>query len=229
MHQPAPATTTTALEAMNPSAVLFDLDGTITDSGPVIIASIAEALEHFGLPERTEEELLTLVGPPIRVGFRTILGIPEDEVDAVVAEYRARYNERMLQAPLFPGVADIIRDLHARGVPLAVATSKRQSLAVVIIQDAGLTPYFVAVRGASDDETRSSKVHIMEDALNELRAVDADLERAVMVGDRSYDVNGAREHGLPAILVSWGYAEADEGLDAHAVAHTSEELATLLG
>src|SRR5690625_4740128 len=162
--QPSAVTDRTRAAALNPTAVLFDLDGTITDSGPVITASIAETLRAFGYPARDQEDLLAMVGPPIQEGFRDHIGVPAHQVDAVVADYRDRYNDRMLQAPLYPGIADIVRDLHAREIPLAVATSKRQSLARVIIQHAGLMPYFHTVRGASEDESRATKPEIIEDA-----------------------------------------------------------------
>ncbi|MCM3661500.1 HAD hydrolase-like protein [Georgenia satyanarayanai] len=223
-HASAP----TALEPMNPTAVLLDLDGTISDSGPVITASIAETLAHFGYPEQTQEELLRFVGPPIRDGFRAFVGVPDDQLAAVVGDYRDRYNDRMLQAPVFPGMAELVRDLHARGVPLALATSKRQSLAVVILDDAGLSPYFTVTRGASEDETRAVKADIVEDALAGLRERDVDLTRAVMVGDRHHDVDGAGVHGLPTVLVAWGYARPGEEDGAHAVVHEAAELARLL-
>lgn len=216
------------IEPMRPTAVLLDLDGTISDSGPVITASIAETLAHFGYPEQSPGELLRYVGPPIRDGFQLFSAVPADQLPDVVADYRSRYHERMLHAPVFPGMADLIRDLHARGVPLALATSKRQSLATLIIEDAGLSPYFVAVRGASEDESRSAKADIVEDAITDLTAAGADLSRAVMVGDRRYDVEGAAQHGLPTVLVTWGYAEPQELAGAHAVASTAAELATLL-
>ncbi len=221
----APAT---ELAPMDPTAVLLDLDGTISDSGPVITASIAETLAHFGYPEQTPGELLRFVGPPIREGFRTFVGVPEDRLDDVVADYRARYNERMLQAPVFPGMADLIRDLHARGVPLALATSKRRSLAVVILQDAGLAQYFTVMCGASEDESRAVKADIVEDALAGLREHGVDLQRAVMVGDRHHDVDGAGEHGLPTVLVRWGYARPEEEDGAHAVVDDVADLARLL-
>ncbi len=223
-HAPA----STALTPMHPTAVLLDLDGTISDSGPVITASIAETLAHFGYPAQSAEELLRFVGPPIRDGFRTFVGVPEDRLAAVVADYRARYNERMLQAPVFPGMAELVRALHARGVPLALATSKRQSLAVVVLDHAGLSEYFTVIRGASDDETRAAKADIVEDALAGLRERDVDLTRAVMVGDRHHDVDGAAVHGLPTVLVGWGYGRPGEEDGAHAVAREAAELAQLL-
>ncbi|WP_324651862.1 HAD hydrolase-like protein [Georgenia sp. H159] len=226
LHAPTPAPT--ALQPMRPTAVLLDLDGTISDSGPVITASIAETLAHFGYPAQTPEELLRFVGPPIRDGFRTFVGVPEDELDAVVSDYRDRYNDRMLQAPVFPGMADLVRELHARGVPLALATSKRQSLAVVILRDAGLAEYFTVMCGASEDESRAVKADIVADALAGLSDAGVDLGRAVMVGDRHHDVDGAGIYGLPTILVRWGYARPGEEDGAHAVVHEVSELAQLL-
>ncbi|PYF97381.1 phosphoglycolate phosphatase [Georgenia satyanarayanai] len=218
----------TALEPMRPTAVLLDLDGTISDSGPVITASIAETLAHFGYPAQTREELLRFVGPPIRDGFRAFAGVPEDQLSAVVADYRARYDERMLQAPVFPGMAELVRELHGRGVPLALATSKRQALAVVVLDDADLSRYFTVIRGASADEKRAAKADVVEDALAGLRERDVDLSRAVMVGDRHHDVDGAGAHGLPTVLVGWGYGRPGEEDGAHAVVHEAAELARLL-
>ena len=228
MPQPSALTDDSRATSLNPTAVLFDLDGTITDSGPAITSSIAETLNAFGYPARSHEDLLAMVGPPIRDGFADHIGVPEHQIDDVVADYRTRYNDRMLDAPLFPGIADVVRNLHARGIPLAVATSKRQSLAAVIIQHAGLTPYFLTVRGASEDGSRSTKSQIIEDALADLRAADADLRRTVMVGDRHYDVDGGKEHGLATVLVTWGYAAPGEADHADVIVDSHEALAEVL-
>src|SRR5699024_8066716 len=146
---------------LRPSAVLFDLDGTISDSGASITASLAETLAHHAYPEQSRAELLRFVGPPIRAGFRTPAGVPERQLDAVVAGYRARHNARMLHAPVGPGMADLVRELHARGVPLAAAASERQSHAQVILQRAGLAQYFPSIRGASEGETPAVKADIV--------------------------------------------------------------------
>lgn len=222
----SPAETT--LRSLDPTAVLFDLDGTISDSGPAITQSIAETLEHFNYPVPSPEDLLRYVGPPIRTGFATFAGVPADQLEEVVADYRDRYHGRMLDAPAFEGVAELIADLHARGVPLAVATSKRLSMARVIIEDYGLTKYFTAICGASDDESRAVKADIVEDALAGLRAADADLTRTFLIGDRHHDVDGATAHGIGVVLVTWGYARPGEEEGATAVATTMDELTALL-
>ncbi|MEE6282463.1 HAD hydrolase-like protein [Georgenia sunbinii] len=229
MPTSAPSTAPeTTLRSLAPTAVLFDLDGTISDSGPVITQSIAETLAHFGYPVPTQDELLQYVGPPIRTGFATFAEVPADQLEQVVANYRDRYNRRMLDAPVFDGMAELITALHARGVPVALATSKRESMAKVILDDADLSRYFTSIHGASEDETRAIKAHIVEDAIAGLRAAGADLSRAVMVGDRHHDVDGATTHGLPVVLVTWGYARPGEEDGATAVVTTATELAALL-
>lgn len=217
-----------ALRSLEPSAVIFDLDGTISDSGPVITRSIAEALAEFGYPVPPPTELLRYVGPPIRTGFATFAQVPPEQVGAVVADYRARYDDRMLEAPVFAGMAKLVAGLHDRGVPIALATSKRQSIARVVLEHAGLSRYFTSIRGASEDETRAIKAHIVADALDGLRRAGADVDRAVMVGDRHHDVEGATSHDLAVVHVTWGYAFPGEDEGATAVATTVAELAALL-
>lgn len=212
-----------------PSAVLFDLDGTLVDSAPTITAAIAATLERFGRPVPSPQELRRFVGPPIHVGFRQLAGVPDDELATVVTSYRATYAERMLEAPVFPGVEAVLAALQGAGVPLAVATSKPEPHAERILRARGLTQYFTCVRGASMDESRSAKADIVADALACLRASGADVARAVMVGDRHHDVDGAAAHSLPTVLVRWGYASAGEEAGAHDVVDDAAQLAATLG
>ncbi|MFH5821058.1 HAD hydrolase-like protein [Georgenia sp. AZ-5] len=211
-----------------PTAVLLDLDGTLSHSGPVITRCVAETLARHGYPAQTPEELLRFVGPPSREGFAEFGGVPEEELTAVVATYRTIYPEHMLEAELFPGVPELVGRLHAAGLPLAVATSKLRHLAVRILEDAGLAGYFSVICGATPDESRSTKADIVEDALAGLRAAGADVGGAVMVGDRHHDVDGAATHGVPTVLVGWGYGQPGEERGARATAATPEELAALL-
>lgn len=216
------------IHPLSPSAVLLDLDGTISNSGPSIIAALSETLSHFDYAIPSEAELLRFVGPPIRDGFRDLAGVPEEEIEVLVADYRARYNDTMLDAPLYPGMAEFIHALHEREVPLALATSKRRSLALTVLQHEGLTPYFTAICGAFEDESRAEKPDIIADALTGLRGHGADISRAIMVGDRHHDIQGAIANGLAAILVTWGYGGYGEDNGAVAVANDVAELAVLL-
>ncbi|HLS49436.1 MAG TPA: HAD hydrolase-like protein [Actinomycetaceae bacterium] len=213
---------------LDPSVVVFDLDGTISDSGAVITSSIAETLSHFGYPVPGPAGLLQFVGPPIRQGFLRLGGVGEAHVDEVVADYRRRYRTRLTQAPVFSGMASLLGDLHNRGVPLAIATSKRQSMAEEVLANDGLIELFVVVCGAAEDESRGEKVDIIADALSGLRENRIDLSRPIMVGDRHHDVQGALTHGIDAVLVEWGYGQAGEDDGAVAVAHTVAELRAML-
>ncbi|WP_127126214.1 HAD hydrolase-like protein [Georgenia sp. SYP-B2076] len=226
-------TTTAVADAdeawLRPTAVLFDLDGTITDSGGAVTRSIAEALAHFGYPEQTQEELLRFVGPPTRIGFREFAGVAPEQLDEVIAWYRAAYLTRMLDVNLYPGVPELVRALHAAGVPLAIATSKMRHLAVEILEHDGLAQYFTVICGATRDESRSAKADIVEDALTGLREAGVDVSGAVMIGDRHHDVDGATTHGVPAVLVRWGYGRPGEEDGAVATVDDAAELAALLG
>lgn len=213
----------------HPSAVLLDLDGTITDSGAAVARSIGEALAAFGYAEQTPEQLLRFVGPPVRVGLREFAEVRDDDLEAVITHYRAAYEARMLDVDLFPGVPELVRALHAAGVPLAIATSKMRHLAVPILEHAGLAEYFTVICGATPDETRSVKADIVEDALTGLREAGVDVAGAIMVGDRHHDVDGATAHGIPAVLVRWGYGLPGEEDGAHAAVADAAELAALLG
>ncbi|PFG38261.1 phosphoglycolate phosphatase [Georgenia soli] len=222
------APVTEAPEALRATSVLFDLDGTITDSAPAITSAIAETLAAFGYPPETPEQLLRHVGPPIRDGLLEFGGVREEDLEAMVEHYRALYAQRMLDVPLFPGVPELIRSLRAAGVPLAVATSKMRHMAVPILEHAGLADEFTVICGATADESRSTKGQIVEDALAGLDAAGADISRAVMVGDRHHDVDGATEHGIPVVLVDWGYAAPGEEQGAHALVRDADELAAVL-
>lgn len=229
---PATSTSTsTAVTAapLGATAVLLDLDGTITDSAPAITRSIADSLAAFGYPAQTPEQLLRFVGPPIRTGLTQLAGVDEDDLEAVVELYRSTYTTRMLDVELYPGMADLVRTLHASGVPVALATSKVQEMAVAILEDAGLAEYFTVIRGATTDETRSAKADIVTDALGGLTAAGADTTTAVMVGDRHHDVEGATANGIPVILVGWGYGQPGEEEGTYAVVEDTAELAAVLG
>ncbi|MHB1063127.1 MAG: HAD hydrolase-like protein [Georgenia sp.] len=229
MTSDATSTPAVAAAPLAATAVLLDLDGTITDSAPAITRSIADALAAFGYREQSPEELLRFVGPPIRTGLTQFAGVTDDELDGVVDLYRTAYTARMLDVELYPGMAALVRDLHAMGVPQAVATSKMREMAVAILEHAGLARYFTVICGATADETRSAKADIITDALTGLSAAGADTTVAVMVGDRHHDVEGATAAGIPAILTRWGYGQPGEELGTYAVVDDTAGLADVLG
>ncbi|MBN9140417.1 MAG: HAD hydrolase-like protein [Micrococcales bacterium] len=205
--------------------VLFDLDGTIVDSAPGILASLAWTYEQLRMPIPAPAELLKWVGPPILDSFRDLAKLDEDESRYALALYREHYAEvGVLDATPYPGVLDVLRDIREAGVPLSLATSKPESLARTILDHIGIADAFTEITGASEDEVRSSKPDVVAEALRRL-AADGDAAPApVMVGDRIHDVEGAAEHEVPTIFVTWGYGSPAEAAGAIAVARTSREL-----
>jgi phosphoglycolate phosphatase len=211
------------------TSILFDLDGTIVDSAPGITSTLAYTFEELGRPVPGPAELLAYVGPPILDSFRERAGMSMGEAAAALAIYRPRYLEiGALDSTVFPGVADVLKAVHAAGIPLSLATSKPETPAKLILSHYGLLDEFDVITGASDDEVRSSKADVVAEALVRLAAIGADLSRPVLVGDRKHDVEGAAANGIPTIFVDWGYGGAEEQAGAIAVMPTPADLQKLL-
>jgi phosphoglycolate phosphatase len=151
------------------------------------------------------------------------------EAAQALAIYRPRYLEvGALDSSLFPGVADVLRAIHAAGVPLSLATSKPETPATLMLSHFGLLDCFDVITGASDDEVRSSKQDVVAEALIRLAALGADLSRPVLVGDRIHDVEGAAANGVPTIFAAWGYGTPAERDGSVAVAEAPADLPALL-
>lgn len=211
---------------MAAKAILFDLDGTLTDSGEGIINCAQLALQHFGLPIPSREEMRVFVGPPLHETFMKF-GVPADKTDEAIRIYRSRYIPigKFENTP-YPGIRDMLSELKKAGHKLYVATSKPEAMSVEILEHFGLAEYFDRICGATMDKSRSSKAAVIAYLLEQ----SGEAGNMVMVGDTAFDVIGAKAHGIPTIGVSWGYGEvADmEQAGAIAIAHTAEELLTML-
>lgn len=211
------------------SAILFDLDGTITDSAPAITSSLARTFALLGRPVPTDAELLAYVGPPLLAAFREYAGMTPEEATEALAVYRTDYQGgHLLGTAVFPGVAGLLERIHAAKIPMAVATSKAQHNALAVLEHFDLAKYFTAIVGSTDTETRSSKADVVAEALERLAAAGADLTQPVMVGDRRYDAEGAAAHGVPTILVEWGYGSPSEATEATATVYSADNLGKLL-
>ena len=206
--------------------VLFDLDGTLTDSGEGIINSAIPALEHFGLTVPSREELRVFVGPPLHETFQRF-GVPADKAEEAIRVYRSRYIPTgMFENTPYPGIKELLETLKKENYTLYVATSKPEEMSVTILERFGLAPYFDRICGASTDTSRSTKDAVIAYLLEQSGA----KEDMVMVGDTKYDVLGAKTHGIPAIGVSWGYGSVEEMTEAGAIgiADTMEQLLELI-
>ncbi len=206
--------------------ILFDLDGTLTDSGEGIINCATLALRHFGLPIPAYEDMRTFVGPPLRDSFIRF-GVPADQADEAIRVYRSRYIPTgMFENTPYPGIRELLEALRAEGYTLYVATSKPEEMSVTILEKFDLAKYFHRICGASIDSSRSTKDAVIAYLLESSGA----KEDMVMVGDTKYDILGAKAHGIPAIGVGWGYGKVEEMEEAGAVgiAETMDELIGLI-
>jgi phosphoglycolate phosphatase len=210
------------------SAVLFDLDGTIVDSAADITSSLAHMFTELGLDVPSDEVLRSYVGPPLLDSLRLTAGFDDAEAWEALNIYRDHYGEHVLRSPVFPGVAGVLQRVHAAGIPIALATSKPESMARVVLDHADLSQYFTVITGASDDEELSTKADVVAEALRRLQAKGIDTSDAVMVGDRGYDTLGAAANGVPTIMVEWGYGSPAEAGDALAVVHSTDQLRSRL-
>ena len=211
---------------MSQKCILFDLDGTLTDSGEGIVNCAAFALEHFGLPIPKIESMRSFVGPPLKDTFFKY-GVPEDRLDEAVSVYRSRYIPiGMFENRPYPGIRELLERLKADGHRLFVATSKPESMSLTILRHFNLDSYFEKICGATLDGTRDVKADVIAYLLQTV----TNVENAVMVGDTTFDVIGAAAHNIPAIGVSWGFGELEDirSAGAVAIAHSMDELYELL-
>ncbi len=195
--------------------LLFDLDGTLTDSAPGITRCIAHALEVHGLEPVSEERLRACVGPPLHASFAELSG-SEERVDSLVEAYRARYVEvGMFENLVYEGIEALLDALVDRGVGLHVVTAKPGVYAEQVLAHFDLRRRFGVVHGPELDGSHTTKADLIEAAR---RDVGLDPARTAMIGDRGVDMSAAREHGMSAWGVRWGYGSDDELREAGAQA-----------
>ena len=194
-------------------AIFFDLDGTLTDPKPGITRSIQYALDKLGQPTiPTEDELTWCIGPPLRASFVKLLG--EASADLAVSLYRERFSDiGLYENSVYPGVVDVLTALRQSGHRLFVATSKAHVFADRIIDHFGLREHFELVFGAELDGTRADKSDLLAYAL---KTAAVESSHAVMIGDRSHDMIGARNNGIKGIGVLYGYGSEQELMAAGA-------------
>lgn len=211
------------------SSVLFDLDGTILDSAPGIVDALTATFTHLGLPVPSRDEFMAYIGPPLLASFQERAGLSEEKAREALSLYRADFRrDGAFDSAVFPGVNGLLVSLRDAGIPLAIATSKPEDQARAILDHFELTDYFTVIAGASEDDARTSKAHVVGHALSELSNSGADISQSVLIGDRIYDVEGAAAHNVPTIIVEWGYGSPVEAAGAITTVYSADRLRELL-
>lgn len=207
--------------------ILFDLDGTLTDSGNGIIHCAQETFAHFGLSVPTKESLRIIVGPPLRQSLLKF-GIQPDQIEEAVEVYRMFYVDHgQFENYPYAGIEALLIQLKQDGHQLFVATSKPEAMSQQILKYFGLSKYFDLICGSTADQRRDTKAKVIAHLLSQINPVPGKM---VMVGDTVYDVEGANLLHLPCIGVSWGYGDSEEmqRAGAAAIASSVAELYRLL-
>lgn len=194
--------------------LLFDLDGTLSDSGAGIIHCGQETLAHFGMEVPDHDALRPMVGPPLRDSLRRF-GITEENMEEAVEVYRRTYVDHgQYENFPYPGIEELLTRLQADGHKLYVATSKPEIMAEHILKHFALDQYFDVICGSSLDGERITKSEVIGHLLKQLPTD----EKIIMIGDTIYDIEGANKQGLPSIGVAWGYGDLPQMKAAGALA-----------
>ena len=192
--------------------ILLDMDGTIIDSGPGIMRCINHTLVHYGLPEAPLEVLKKCVGPPLSDTFKNRFGFSEDKIMEAITVYRAEYAAGgIFECELYPGIRECIKALCDAGYDVVVTSSKHDVACRRIVKHFGIDEFFYDVVGSTGDTSRETKTEVLE-AFFEMHP-DKKKENAILVGDTTYDAEGAKNAGIRFLAVSYGYGTR-ESLEA---------------
>ena len=206
-------------------ALIFDLDGTLTDSKPGILGCLKKVIEARGMGD--QGPLDRFIGPPVEDWVADLLpnGSKEDHA-AMAREYRDCYDrEGWCDNSVFPGVREMLAELHRQGFPLYVCTSKQQHFAVRILDAFKLSGVFAAIYGDKAEYSSHSKVDLLA---NLLREHSLELDSTWMIGDRSFDIDAARANRLRCLAAGWGYGSPEECAQADAVALSPADVAAVV-
>lgn len=188
---------------------MFDLDGTLTESGEGITNSVAYALKKFGIEPPERSKLYKFIGPPLIDSFENFCGFSREKATLAVKYYREYFAEKgIFENSVYSGVPELLQKLKEHGKRLVIATSKPQQFAERILQKFNLYCFFEYICGSTMDETRGKKSEVIEYIIKELNLTDR--SRIIMVGDKEHDVLGALQNGVDSIGVLYGYGSCNE-------------------
>jgi len=210
--------------------ILFDLDGTITNSAPGVTNSFAYALEKFDIVVNDRTELNSALGPPLRDTFEGRYNLTPEQAGQAIDHYGKYYETKgYTEKNMYHGIVELLEKLKAAGKILIVATAKSQNFAEQDLEHLDIAKYFTFVSGVTFDGLRNNKNDVIEHALKSCEITDT--SNAVMIGDRKHDILGAKKFGLDSIGVLYGYGSRDELESANAdfIAETVADVEGLLG
>lgn len=209
--------------------ILFDLDGTISNSAKGVLNGVLYALQKYGIDEEFEN-LYSFLGPPLFDEFKKRFNMSDDDANDAVKNYREYYSGTgVYENTAYDGIEEVFKALSDNGKTLILATSKPEKYAKIIMNEYGFTKYFTFIGGASlADKTRNHKDAVIEYCLKECNITNP--EECIMIGDREHDVIGAKKFGIETIGVSYGYGTEEELRQAGAkyIAKTSEEICDII-
>lgn len=183
--------------------VVFDVDGTLLDTSEGVLAAVSYAIKESSLPELSEEEMKTFIGPPIQDSLAKHYDLTPEQVQSIAEVFRDRYKgDDLLKAEPYEGIYQVFEELQAMGIRLAVATYKRQDYATRILEHFGFDKYTKILYGA-DNQNKLKKKDIIEKCMLDLGV--HDYSKAVMIGDSDNDAIGAKGLGMDFIGVTYGF------------------------
>lgn len=209
--------------------LLFDLDGTLTNPFEGITNAIVHALGEMGIRETDRQKLTAFIGPPLLQSFREFYGMTEEEAAAATRAFRVYYERQGIYENIpYEGISEALSALRTRGKRLFVATSKPEPFAVRILKRFSLSQYFDGTAGATLDETRTEKAEVIAYALDRFRIP---KQGTLMIGDRKHDILGAKQNGLHALGVLYGFGSREEllGAGADLLCETPADLPAVIG
>ena len=208
------------------NTILFDLDGTLTDSSPGIINSVIYALNKYGIDATGNPKLKKFLGPPLVDSFKDYFGFSDEKAAEAVTFYREFFSTKgLLENNVYSGITELLDELKKCGKKLIVATSKPEPFTFRILEHFDLMKYFDFVAGSNLDNTRSKKAEVISYALSSCKITD--LSDVVMIGDREHDIIGANQIGIDSIGVLYGYGSLQE-LEAAGATHIAESTEDIL-
>lgn len=194
---------------MKYSVVLFDLDGTLIDTGRGITNSVMYSLKKFGIDVQDRKSLYKFVGPPLHKSYENFYGFSKEKSMLAVEYYREYYRDKgVFEVELYDGIVELLKALKNNGLNIAVATSKPKIFAVKVLKYVGIYDYFDVVIGAELDGSRTDKSEVISCAIEYYNAYDK--SQMVMVGDREFDIIGANAHSMDSIGVTYGFGSKEE-------------------